>query len=430
MVFVLDKHKKPLMPCSEKRARQLLERKRAVIHKMFPFTIRLKDRLRKDSNLQPLQLKIDPGAKVTGVAILRGDTAILFGELEHKTTIKKKLENRKNLRQFRRNHKTRYRKPRFLNRKYKKSWLPPSLEARINQTLYLVKKFRRYVPITDISYEHVKFDTRLMENPEIEGVEYQQGELKGYEIREYLLEKFDRKCVYCGKGNMPLQVEHLIPRARGGSNRLYNLAIACKNCNQKKGTWTAEEFGFPKLMAETKKSLKEAAFMNSTRWRLFERLKDTQIPVECGSGGLTKMNRIRLNLPKTHYFDALCIGRSTPREIKLKTNYIQQYKYVGRGKRQVCQPNAYGFPQNHRQRKKKHFGFFTGDIVKAFKPKGKNFEHLFGRITAKSKPAGFRISGIQCNAKYIKLLQRNDGWGYGKIPLLPPTEAYPNWLRS
>ena len=122
MVFVLDKHKRPLMPCSEKRARQLLERKRAVIHKISPFTIRLKDRVVSKSKTQPLRLKLDPGSKVTGFAILRKDnpeqsTIILLGELHHKPGIKFSLDNRRALRRSRRNRKTRYRKPRFNNRK-------------------------------------------------------------------------------------------------------------------------------------------------------------------------------------------------------------------------------------------------------------------------------------------------------------------------
>ena len=102
MVFVLDKHKKPLMPCTEKRARQMLEKKRAVTHKMFPFTIRLKDRIQEESELQDIRLKLDPGAKTTGVAILTNEDVILLGEIQHKTMIKKNLESRRILRRGRR----------------------------------------------------------------------------------------------------------------------------------------------------------------------------------------------------------------------------------------------------------------------------------------------------------------------------------------
>ena len=140
MVFVLDKHQKPLMPCTEKRARLLLERGRAVIHTRAPFTIRLKDRAAKDSAFQPLRIKFDPGSKTTGVAIIlegaKGPKAIFFGEIVHKATIKARLDARRALRQSRRHRKTRYRKPRFQNRKRKAGWLPPSLAARVDQTLH------------------------------------------------------------------------------------------------------------------------------------------------------------------------------------------------------------------------------------------------------------------------------------------------------
>lgn len=116
MVFVLDKHKKPLMHCTEKRARLLLRRGRAVVHRLAPFTIRLKDRVLEDSEVQPLRLKLDPGSKVTGVAVLRGNEVVFLGEIRHRTDIEDRLAKRRMIRRNRRNRKTRYRKPRFLNR--------------------------------------------------------------------------------------------------------------------------------------------------------------------------------------------------------------------------------------------------------------------------------------------------------------------------
>lgn len=218
-VFVLDKHKKPLMPCTEKRARLLLERRRAVVHKMSPFTIRLKDRTIEESVLQPLRFKLDPGSKTTGLAVLRevdseSSTAILLGELHHKPGIKKKLDNRRAQRRGRCNRKTRYRAPRFDNRIRPEGWLPPSLQARVQQTVNVATKLQRLLPVTAISTEHAKFDTQLMENTDIAGIEYQQGDLLGYEIREYLLEKWQRKCAYCGKTDTPLEIEHITPKSR------------------------------------------------------------------------------------------------------------------------------------------------------------------------------------------------------------------------
>ncbi|MFZ5651571.1 MAG: RRXRR domain-containing protein [Bacillota bacterium] len=180
MVFVLDKRKKPLMPCTEKRARLLLERGRAAVHKMAPFTIRLKDRTVEKSELQPLRLKLDPGSKTTGFAVLLEDgpeksKAVLLGKIHHKPGIKDKLDARRNQRRGRRNRKTRYRKPRFNNRHpekcvacgknarhgsrycrpcheaknfvdngYRETWLPASLNARVNQTMSTVNKLTNW----------------------------------------------------------------------------------------------------------------------------------------------------------------------------------------------------------------------------------------------------------------------------------------------
>ena len=96
-----------------------------------------------------------------------------------------------------------------------------------------------------------------MQNPEISGAEYQQGTLVGYEIRNYLLEKWNRKCAYCGKGEVPLEIEHIQPRSRGGSNRISNLTLACHSCNQEKGSQSVEDFvKDPKVLAKLKAQAK------------------------------------------------------------------------------------------------------------------------------------------------------------------------------
>ena len=423
MVFVLDKHQKPLMPCSEKRARLLMERGRAVVHRMEPFTIRLKDRTLAQSETEPLRLKLDPGSKTTGMAVMSDAGRVIFlGELNHKKGIKMALESRRSLRRGRRNRKTRYRKPRFLNRTRAKGWLPPSLEARVDQTLNAAAKLRRLLPIAAISTEHVKFDTQLMENAAINGVEYQQGELLGYEIREYLLEKWGRKCAYCGAENVPLEIEHIIPKIRGGSNRLSNLAIACTPCNQKKNSQTAEEFGFPEIQAQARKPLRDAAMMNATRWRLFERLRETGLPVECGTGARTKMQRIKHRLPKTHYYDACCVGASTPDVVSVQARYAALWTATGRGKRQMCQTDKYGFPKAHRANRKVQFGFLTGDIVSADVPAGKYQGTWRGRATCRASGQfdlrdGQKTIVCRTNHKRCRLIQRGDGWQYEQIPI-------------
>jgi len=418
MVLVLDQHKKPLMPCTEKRARLLLDRKRAVVHKMSPFTIRLKDRTVEDSILQPMRIKLDPGSKTTGVAVMldgaNGTHVPFLGEIGHKTTIKAKLDGRRALRRSRRNRKTRYRQPRFLNRAKPKGWLPPSLIARVNQTLHAVEKICKSAPITAISVEHVKFDTQQMDQADIHGTEYQQGTLLGYEVREYLLEKWGRACVYCGQTNVPLEVEHIVPKVRGGSNRISNLTLACHACNQEKGSQTALEFGFPHIQDQAKKPLKDAALMNATRWRLYESLKATGLPVEGGSGARTKKQRIEHGLSKEHYYDALCVGASTPPVFGKIARYVQVWKAFGRGTRQLCGANRYGFPIRHRSNQKQHFGFQTGDLVQALIPRGKYAGTWVGRVTVRAR--GFLVittadgTKAEVSHKACRILQRGNGW--------------------
>ncbi|TAG94163.1 MAG: HNH endonuclease, partial [Oscillatoriales cyanobacterium] len=211
----------------------------------------------------------------------------------------------------------------------------PSLQHRVETTLTWVNKLRKLAPIGLIIQELVRFDLQQLENPEISGVEYQQGELQGYEVREYLLNKWNRKCAYCDAENLALQVEHIHPKAKGGTNRISNLCLACQACNQKKGTQDVQQFLVKKpdilkyILAQAKRPLKDAAAVNSTRWALFSRLKETGLSVLTGSGGLTKFNRTRLKLPKTHWLDAACVGQI--QSLEILTNQPLLIKATGHG---------------------------------------------------------------------------------------------------
>ena len=259
-VFVLDKRKRPLMPCTGKRARLLLNRGRARVHRLKPFTIRLRDRAQADCTLQPLRVKLDPGSKTTGIALMREDGdkqhVLHLSELHHRgQAIRAALLQRRAFRRRRRSANLRYRAPRFDNRRKPKGWLAPSLRHRVDTTMAWIRRFQRWAPVTAISTELARFDIQAMENPELSGVEYQQGELFGYEIWEYLLEKWGRRCTYCGAENTPLEKDHIIPRSRGGSDRVSNLAVSCRRCNLAKGDHTAEEFGHPEVQARAKAPL-------------------------------------------------------------------------------------------------------------------------------------------------------------------------------
>lgn len=432
MVFVISKRNKPLDPCHPAKARKLLKERKATIVKRYPFTIKLKYDIKSNEQNKPndtYRIKIDYGSKYTGLAILKNDKEVIFlGQLNHKTMIKKSMDNRRSHRRFRRN-KLRYRKPRFLNRSAstRKGRIPPTLQSRVDNIYSIVKKFMKICPLTHISYENVKFDTQKIRNFETSGKQYQQGTLLNYEVKEYLLEKFDRTCVYCGAKNVPLEVEHIIPKSRGGSNRLDNLCISCHTCNQKKGNQTAEEFGYPNIQQQVKKSLKDCAILNATRWKVYKKLVSTGLEVECGSGALTKMNRIKLGLKKSHCLDACCIGTSTPETMIFKVSNLLQITALGRGNRQLLNLDKYGFPRGQISRQKMYFGFQSGDMIKAIVPKGKYKGTYFGSVSCR-KRGSFninllkgRIQGI--NYKYCQIIQKFDGFKYN-------IERRKNWLYS
>ncbi len=274
-VFVLDTNKQPLNPVHPGRARILLSLGKAAVYRRFPFTIILKVAV-EEPNIDPLRIKIDPGAHTTGIAIVNNASSevVFAASLKHRGfAITDSLTRRRSVRRGRRQRRTRYRKPRFTNRlTNKKGWLPPSLQSRISNVVTWVGRLRRVCPIAAISMELVKFDTQLMEHAEISGVEYQQGTLQGYEVREYLLEKWGRKCAYCDAKGVPFQIEHVYPRSKYGESRVGRLTIACDPCNDKKGTQEITEFlkndpeRLAHILAQMKRPLKDAAVVNATRW--------------------------------------------------------------------------------------------------------------------------------------------------------------------
>lgn len=416
-IAVLNSDKKTLAPTTPRRARLLLAEKKASVFRRFPFTIILHRKVDvKSVQLPLLNLKLDPGSRKTGIAVVdQTNGVVIFGaELEHRSQqITASLIRRRSLRRNRRNRRTRYRQARFGNRAKGKGWIAPSHKSRIAQTLTWVKRIMKFYPISNLAVENVRFDLQKLQNPEIHGVEYQQGELFGYEVKEYLLIKFNHLCVYSSKGKCSekLEIEHLVPKTRGGSNRVSNLAIACTNHNREKGALTAEEFGFPSLQGHVKHSLKDAVSVNITRLALIEDLKRFNLPIEFGSGGLTKFNRIKRGLPKTHWIDAACVGHSTPSNLVVENIKPLIIKSMGHGTRQMCRTDKFGFPIAHRTNSKTFLGFQTGDIVKAKIPKGKFKGNAFGRITIRQRP-GFTLNGFNVNPKYLTILHRADGYNY------------------
>ncbi|QBE66291.1 RNA-guided endonuclease IscB [Pseudoduganella lutea] len=434
-VLVLDKKKRPLMPCTPKRARKLLAAGRARIHRLFPFCIRLVDRCLEQSTVQPLRLSIDPGSKATGMAIARIEAANAYGvvepvihilfllELAHRgQAIRDSLHARSAMRHRRRSN-LRYRAPRFSNRTRPRGWLPPSLRHRLDTTVSWVTRLRRLAPVTHLAQELVYFDTQLMQDPEISGVAYQQGTLAGSEVREYLLEKFHRTCTYCDATDVPLQVEHIHAKARGGSDRVSNLTLACIPCNRKKSAQDIRVFlgkdpvRLARILKQAKAPLHDAAAVNATRWVLFCALKKAGLPVETGTGGQTKWNRSRHGVIKTHALDAACVGVvGEVQGTKVPTLHV---KCTGRGSRCKTRLDKYGFPRAYLTRKKTAFGFRTGDMVMATVLTGKHKGQYRGRVAVRMT-GNFNIqlgiAGIPTVQgvahRYCRVLQRADGYGY------------------
>lgn len=432
-VFVVDANRQPLMPCTPARARILLEAGRAAVLRRFPFTVILRE-AKPEAVVAPLRLKIDPGAKTTGMAVLHGEKGEVLwaAELTHRgEQVRDELMRRRGVRRSRRARHTRYRAPRFSNRRRAPGWLPPSLLSRVHNVETWVKRLRRFCPISALSYELVRFDTQLLQNPAMGNLDYQKGTLFGIELRHYLLAKWEHRCAYCLTTGVPLEMDHVEPRARGGSDRVANRVPACHACNQAKADKLLEEFladrpeVLARVQAQRQAPLKDAAAVNATRFALYQRLQATGLAVETGTGALTKWNRQKQGFPKEHWVDAACCGVSTPAQVRLRTVRPWLITATGRQSRQMRNVDKHGFPVGHAKGLSRVRGFRTGDIVKAVCP-----AHLkaagthVGRVLVRTRGVfdvqtkHGRVKDIP--ARYCQKLQAGDGYRYALGVPLPP----------
>jgi hypothetical protein len=276
-----------------------------------------------------------------------------------------------------------------------------------------------------------------MDNPNISGIEYQQGTLLGYEIREYLLEKYGHDCQYCGgeSNDKRLQIEHMISKHNNGSKSIKNLNIACSKCNLEKGKLNLSDWlnvlkksrktelnkfrisRITDILANGKIYIHKryAAWVNSYRRKLVSDSKLLAENIELSSGGRTKFNRTNLLLPKEHYYDAVCVG-SKVNALKFKTDKVLHIKACGRGSRFRGRTNGCGVIKSNLPRQKNFFGFQTGDIVKAIVTKGKKIGVYIGRVAVRSS-GSFNIQTPRNTIQGIKhsdckIIQRNDGYAY------------------
>lgn len=416
---VLDQQGKPLMPTTRLgKVYRLLKTQKAQIVSYKPFTIQL-DYEPNTHFIQPMTLGVDSGAIHSGYSVANEHREYYSAEVIARNDISNRLSDRRMYRQNRRSRKKkRYRKPRFNNRKNKKKgWSPPSLEQKVAVQVNEINHLHRYFPIETIIVETAEFDIQKIKNPDISGIEYQQGTLQGYNIRNYLLEKHNRKCFYCGKTVSNFEVEHMFPKSRGGSNHIDNLTLSCHDCNQKKGTLTAEEFIRQTLPAKKataklkqlpneKRLFKYMAHMNATRWTLYNTIKERYPNVKMTYGYITKYNRIQAGLPKAHHIDAKCItgfsnvssAKQTVVKVKMRRHNRQLHRATfskGHVRKVACLPTV-------------TFGFQLYDLV------------LFNNHRYYIK--GRRSSGSFALVSIEDL--KNEKRSYKKLTLLAHTNAY------
>ncbi|WP_276322789.1 RNA-guided endonuclease IscB [Streptomyces sp. F001] len=449
-VFVLSKEGNPLMPCHPARARELLGKGRAVVTRQVPFTIRLKDRTLAESEVDGVQLRIDPGSKGTGfvltdekkeanehgttVTIRRGLVSV---ELQHRADqIRLCMQQRAGYRNRRRSANCRYRAPRSRNRGHPAGWLPPSLRHRVDTTFSVAKRLCRYAPVTEIHVELVAFDTHSMSaGRPLKGAEYQQGPLVGTSARAYLHAKWDNACAYCDATGVPLNIDYLQPRSRGGSNRITNLVLACVPCNQAKGNSPVEVFlahrpdRLAKILQQVRTPLHDAAAMNATRWQLMDALSSLGKPLHTWPGAQTRENRSAMGLAKTHTLDALSVGSLDHEGGDAIVRFPAQVlvaKATGRGSYARTTPDRFGFPRLRRSRSKQHFGYVTGDLVRANVPSGQWTGTWTGRISVRARGQhSLRTPMGRFNVSHwnLRILQRGDGYGYSTQPESAPSTS-------
>lgn len=328
MVYVISKEGKPLMPCKEAKARHLLEANRAKVVKRVPFTIKLLFEC--ENQVQDVSLGVDAGSKHIGLSATTEDKVLFEADVELRNDVVDLISTRREARRTRRNRKTRYRQPRYNNRKKEDGWLAPSVRQKIETHINIIKEIHKFLPISNIVVEVASFDIQKIKNPDISGTDYQQGDQLGFwNVREYVLFRDGHTCQCCkGKsGDKVLNVHHIESRKTGGDSP-NNLITLCETCHKK------YHLGLIKLPSKIKRgmSFRDATFMGVMRWAFYNELKELYPRVGLTYGYITKSIRIENNLPKDHYVDARCIS-GHPKAVS--DGLIFLYKKIRRHNRKI-----------------------------------------------------------------------------------------------
>lgn len=403
MVYVIDKNGNPLMPTeNHAKVRILLKTKKAKIIKRCPFIIQLT--YDTTNYTQNITLGIDSGSKIIGVSATTTKKVLFEANVQIRNDIVNLLADRKAARKDRRNRKTRYRKTRFLNRKKEKGWLAPSIQHKIETHLSIIKKIYEILPISNIIVEVASFDIQKIKNPNIRGIEYQQGEQLGFwNVREYILFRDNHICQCCkGKSNDKILNVHHIESRKTGGDAPNNLITLCETCHK------GYHNGTIKLPETIKRgtSFKDATFMGIMRWAFYDKLKQTYPNVEMTYGYITKKIRIENGLPKDHYIDARCITKNL-----IENNEIYYYRKIRCHNRQIHKKKL--LKNGIKKRNQAEYevkGYRLYDMVEY----DKKSYIIFGR-----RNSGFfdirtlngeKVNNGSVSYKKLKLIQRNTGY--------------------
>ncbi len=308
-VYVQDKDGQPLMPTTPARARRKLDQGKAEVVQREPFTIRINYEVDGEKNTEKVRVGLDTGSKKASVSAVREDGEVLYqSKVKLRTDIRSKMDRRRRYRRARRSRKTRYREPRFDNRGREDGWLPSSLKSKAESMVKAVKEVSEILPVEGINVEIAPFDMQKVKNPDIEGEEYQNGELKGHtSVRQYVLYRDKHQCINCKKDDVPLQVHHIKPRSKGGTEKPSNMVTLCVECHEKVHS-SEIELSKRSLKYWTNKVYKYASHINSMKDRIVDDLREFFDDVQVTFGNITKAVRKRLGLEKSDVNDSIAIA--------------------------------------------------------------------------------------------------------------------------
>ena len=305
MVYVLNNDGSPLMPCTEAKARRLIESGKAKVVRRTPFIIRLAFLVEGEVNTESVTLGVDAGSSVIGVSATTEGRVLFEAEVEIRQDVPQNMEERRSKRSGRRSRKTRYREQRSANRRRPEGWLTPTMETKVRTHENVIDKVCSILPVSRIVIESASFDIQKIRDPEVEGEEYQQGEQLGYEnVKAYVKARDGFRCRSCGARDH-LEVHHIMQRKDGGSDSPDNLITLCHRCHK---AWHEGKKDMAALSADS--GFKAATQMSTMRWILLDRVRKAHpdIPVEHAYGYVTNHERNSLGLEKRHFIDARVIS--------------------------------------------------------------------------------------------------------------------------